>query len=584
MTSHKVRNVKMQFAAGVIFALCCFSFFQFILPYHLFIKEQILLFLYTPDCFFSYLDKPAWLSRYIGDFLTQFFYLRGGGATVLTFVFLLQWQLQIYVFKQFHGRGYASLLALFPCLAEWVNYGSLYYPVSGTISLLLVLSTFLLYIRWRSNRLVIPVAYLLVPLLYSLAGIYMILFPLMLLMYEIRIKDRSLSIIGLVLLLVCLAFLYPVVSRHFYLLTVEQAYLFPLSRLKHGWPLLILLVLIAAALSGKIRTMCYTTPSVVLCIVLFILFLTGSFAGGVNLSREKTLGFATESYFGNWKKVYAMANKKEQSNTVVTYYTNIALSKLDVLPDQLMDYYQPATYGMFLPVNTRSDWLTIFLSSDVFFHLGDMNMAQHSAMLGMIFSPFNRSSRMVKRLSEVNLVNGDTAAAMKYLYMLDATLFHRKWAQRQIRLLREEKTDPLLEEKRKQLFLTDTLRKAEPYLESLTLLVEDNPANKPALDYLLCGHLLNKDIRSFFTLFKTYYNETKPIPRVYSEALLICLAASNALQDGMNRYHISPQIVQDFMRYTRLYEQAGADPEALRVQFPNSYWIYYHFAQLIPYE
>lgn len=33
-------------------------------------------------------------------------------------------------------------------------------------------------------------------------------------------------------------------------------------------------------------------------------------------------------------------------------------------------------------------------------------MAEHCAMLSMIFSPRNSGSRMIKRLAEINLVNG----------------------------------------------------------------------------------------------------------------------------------------------------------------------------------
>ena len=52
-------------------------------------------------------------------------------------------------------------------------------------------------------------------------------------------------------------------------------------------------------------------------------------------------------------------------------------------------------------------------------------MAEHCAMLSMIFSPRNSGSRMIKRLAEINLVNGDDEAALKYLRILDNTHLHK---------------------------------------------------------------------------------------------------------------------------------------------------------------
>ena len=57
---------------------------------------------------------------------------------------------------------------------------------------------------------------------------------------------------------------------------------------------------------------------------------------------------------------------------------------------------------------------------------------EHCAMLSMIFSPRNSGSRMIKRLAEINLVNGDDEAALKYLRILDKTLLHKSWAEKRI--------------------------------------------------------------------------------------------------------------------------------------------------------
>ena len=54
----------------------------------------------------------------------------------------------------------------------------------------------------------------------------------------------------------------------------------------------------------------------------------------------------------------------------------------------------------------RSFLSILFAKRVMVSRLGDMTMAEHCAMLSMIFSPRNSGSRMIKRLAEINLVNG----------------------------------------------------------------------------------------------------------------------------------------------------------------------------------
>lgn len=65
-------------------AIASFVFFQFFYPYHLFYQEQNQLFLFSWDYITTYLDKPGWLACLTGDFLTQFYYYRFAGPTILT--------------------------------------------------------------------------------------------------------------------------------------------------------------------------------------------------------------------------------------------------------------------------------------------------------------------------------------------------------------------------------------------------------------------------------------------------------------------------------------------------------------------
>ncbi|MDR0431399.1 MAG: DUF6057 family protein [Tannerellaceae bacterium] len=528
------REIWTRIITAFVFAVCCFSFFQFLLPYHLFFKEQTQLFLLTAEYFISYFEKPASLAAYIGDFLTQFFYLRGGGAVTITIVLLVEWWLVVVLLERTGLKKKVSLLALIPVLFDGILHCELFYSLSISVAVILVLFSFLVY-TWIQNKWrMLVYGILILPLLYVISGAVFLLFPLLVIIYEIN-KRRVRPLYWL--LLTGIAAVFPYLMKQVYLLTIKQAYRYPLATLGMR---------------------------------------------GVNFTREKVLALSSEAYFGNWERVYELANEDKLSNFVATYYANIALSKRNELPDKLLDYYQPFSQGLFLEVGPNSNWIDIFFSSDVFFHLGDMNMAQHSAMLGKIFSPKHRSSRMIKRLAEINLVNNDSTATRKYLRILEATWFHRKWAVEHERMLTGKTEDyPWLKAKRSQIPTYDALRLSSDYPAALNVLIESNPDNTYALDYLLCFYLLNKDIRSFGEVFdKWCKGKSYRKPDLYYQALLIKLVASQATQKEVASYAIPATMMNDFLEYTRIYEQSNGDLEQLRRRFGATYWFYYHFARM----
>ncbi len=260
-----------------------------------------------------------------------------------------------------------------------------------------------------------------------------------------------------------------------------------------------------------------------------------------------------------------------------SFFHNLHRATENRLPDELMQFYQPASQALILSVGPESSYLSILFANEFWFRAGDMTMAEHCAMLSMIFSPDHAGTRNLRRLAEINLINDDSAAALKYLRMLDKTAFHKNWARRQMALLEQQESDPAQMQIRKRIPDSDYLRKSGDVTGSLRHLLQCNPDNPIAYQYLLSYALLNKDLTNFFADYRPDYMPG----RVFAEAALIVLAQQQQLTpENLRKYQIPPYLVQQFMQYNEMYNRDPEDIEALQADFCNSYWIYYHFAVL----
>lgn len=564
------RSLK-RVMAGMLFVVS-FAFFQWIYPNHLIMKEQMRIFMYTTDYFISFGDEPAWLSCYVGNFLTQFFYLRVVGPLIVATVLLLLWYCCMRVLRKFGGGNMISVYALFPVALEWGLICRLTYTLSSTISFILVLWLFLLYIRIKDKRTSVWVAFLLLPLIYTMVGSRLFVFSLLVIFYE-GAKNRKRWWFWFSLLLV--SYLYPLLMSYFYGLTVEEAYKYThTDGVSVYFPAFMLTMEIFALQMKSIRRLRLNQHSV--WIISLIVF--GFFAFvvlGANHKREKILALDHAVYNEDWDQVLRLSDTFDSPNILVSYYRNIAFSKKNELADNLMSYYQRGSDALFLPVDLRSSILPVFFSNEAYYQLGDMDMARQRTIQGIMLSPKQRSARLIKRLVDIDLRKGDVEEARRFLSLLDATLFYRDWAKTKEEQLR--KADPLSVGKRllrkedwEQTY--DLMLPISDYPHMLSTVIKEHPENKQALDYLLCYYLLNEDLSGFKTVFDTYYvRRFTVIPRLYKEALVQIMSKSP--KEELAGYQISQEIIDDYADYVH-HKSGRKAKEELRDRYSSTYWYY----------
>lgn len=577
------QNIKryIEIAIVSLFFVAGWIFFFYFYPYHLYYKEQITLCVLQPDYMELYLQKPAFLAGICGDYLTQFFLWTGGGSIILISLSILTWYGIQIALSQININRYTSLWALLPLVAEWTLSCHLEYPLSMNIGLMLSVWAFTLIIinKQAQTRIVCHCCMLI--LLYITVGAHFFAYTLLAIFYEYK-HSKSYSYPTFLLLF---SILIPISGSYFYFLTVDQSYYYPLiSRYMLQQPFVYLFTetLLALSILSAFIPKINKRP-IVLCILTILCIV--SLYKTYNPAEEKTLSFSCEAYFGHWDKVIRLNQQNKYPNYLSAYYTNLAYARQGKLCDQLLQHYQPGPHGLLLQIKESTGYIYAMASTDALIECGDMAQAQHSAMLAMTFTPHQRSSRMMRKLAEIAIINEDYGVAQKYLKMLSHTTLHHKWANERLKIIASDERKYIIPwvDKRQMIPQTDTLFFANQWRTSLINLLESNPLNKTASDYLLCFHLLNKDLKLFKTDYNRYYYPvfgSNP-PRLYQEALIACMNEDERPEEQLSRYHISQSVYEDCLQYLSFHQKLKDNGRTLKEKFSKTYWFYYYYAQLV---
>jgi len=241
------------------------------------------------------------------------------------------------------------------------------------------------------------------------------------------------------------------------------------------------------------------------------------------------------------------------------------------LGERAFDFYQRGAEGL-LPRFERN-FATSQLTGEIYFHLGLINTAQRFAFEAMEAIPnYNKSARVVKRLAETNLINGQYQVARKYLRMLEKTVFYRPWAQRTMAMLGDEDAinrHPLYGTLR-QYRLQDDFLFSEQELDKICgQLFMHNHQNQMALQYLLMLPLMDRDIPRFMNYAEYVQGRVQYNPRHSQEA--IAFAFMQQRQQPLQGL-VSPFILQQMNDFARIYSQDKNSPGLQ--QFRNTAWYY----------
>ncbi|MEW6756131.1 MAG: DUF6057 family protein, partial [Candidatus Latescibacterota bacterium] len=290
---------------------------------------------------------------------------------------------------------------------------------------------------------------------------------------------------------------------------------------------------------------------------------------------------------GQWDALLQRASRQPLADPVAQFMVNHALCQQGRLLEGMFHYPQVwGTRGLLLDLPDFAAYARRALyDSDAYFALGHVNAAYKLAYNDVYVR--GETYGNLRRIAECMLANGNVGIAAKYLRILEGTLFHRTFARQYQKLL----ADPDALDRR-----FAELRSRRPTVEvevglgdyaCLLALVESNPRNRMAFDYLAAWCLLDKAALPLVAENPGRFREVgyPRLPAHAQEALLVWGRKSGTRAPGEAAgVETGTRLrFQRFEQEAQRYAGRSAAEVGLRPAFGNTY-MYYYLVVPIPLE
>jgi hypothetical protein len=284
-----------------------------------------------------------------------------------------------------------------------------------------------------------------------------------------------------------------------------------------------------------------------------------------------------------YDKVLAIAANLKEMRASTEIRVRLALYHTGRLGDDLFSFGNPMRQDMLSGIGEGFD--SARAQSQTFLELGLVNDAEHLALEALENEGENLET--LRLLAEINILKGRPAAARVFLNVLGLVPFERKQAERCLRELEMNPALPgnhKLEQIRSRLVRTDLPHRDTPTELLLIQLLESNPHNQMAFEYLMSYYLLSRQGDKFVERLKQLNDfEYAGFPRHWEEAVLLFQGLKGVQVDLRGR-RIRPETRQRFQRYCQAAAmkpfQTAEDRRTLAGDFGDTYWYYYNFGLL----
>jgi hypothetical protein len=279
-----------------------------------------------------------------------------------------------------------------------------------------------------------------------------------------------------------------------------------------------------------------------------------------------------------WDAILEFLSDKPMNNYLFMNYANMALAHQGELANRAF-YYHPKGMNSLLATANATGTVRL-MASDVHYSVGCIAEAQQHAFEAQVTFPKSIGIQTMKRLVKTNLIFGHHEVAEKYLSLIARTTFHKDWAMKYRQFIYNDKAieaDAELGEQRRNLSKRNRFAMFRGWTPELEDILESNPDNQKALEYLGLSYLMNKDLKGFQAFMEKYYGarKGKTLPLSFQQAVM---ALDN--QDMINAWGISASVKDQYRQFMRQYTQNRQNPNLKNVMsrsFGHTVWYYLIF-------
>ena len=267
-----------------------------------------------------------------------------------------------------------------------------------------------------------------------------------------------------------------------------------------------------------------------------------------------------------------------------TYHVNRALYYTGALPDRMFRYphtLDEPTLALVRDGIGSMAATTPGECSEILFDLGRINESEHMAHEAL--ETLGDQPSILKRLVYINVIKGRPEAARRFLAVLECSLLHRSWARRlRCQLDRDPSLSdvPEIASRRDFMVRRDSLDAVQVLESMLRGLLERNPRNRMAFEYLMAHYLLTRQLDKLVANLQRLDDFGYPsMPRHYEEALIMHLRGTRSQETDSSKQKVRQEAWQRhaaFMHALQRFSKDNASEayEALHGEFGDSYFFF----------
>lgn len=256
----------------------------------------------------------------------------------------------------------------------------------------------------------------------------------------------------------------------------------------------------------------------------------------------------------------------------------LALSEKRLLPEALFRY-QVTAPGDFL-FERQSEQLCCNFNALFYDCLGFPNEAIHQSFEAGMRGTNGMTFRSMRSLTDAFMRERNLLMVAKYLEVMRHTTCHKLWVKSRseyLAHLEKENKKPSENQIKHEAAAAPFFIGAHPFLSDMARVIDRYPDNQKAVDYLLCGLLVTKDLAKFIQIFQYCYDRSgeqqlTAWPRYYEEALVMCAQQQPGL---LQKYPVRQECRQRFQEFAALLQQEKR--QELELRFGDTFWCHYYF-------